>query len=309
MLDAVAASAAWLKPDGRCCPAEVSLYLGLGQRVIPAVQRWRTPLRGLDLAPAESVSLHTAYPGFLRRADLLGPGAVVHTIRPPTVAPFPDAEVVLHVVKPGVLRELVGWWVAELAPEVSLSTEPGSPTHWGQYLWPLPETEVIVGDRVRVQLSLVDGTPEVWRWRVRVSRAGRIVLDHSAHSSQHEATPGAPSPAVADPVSCSNAATEALTKGDVAAGVQGAMAATRGATDDAQAAVLQENLGLAFVNAGRLLDAVDAFLASLHEGPRPQALRFLVGCALRLGWADEAEAWRDRYEAEAGPWTDPFLGD
>lgn len=309
MLDAVGAAARWLAPHGRTCPRGVELSLGLGGRAIPAVQRWRTPVRGLDLAPAEAVALHTAYPGRLAAGDLLGPGIVAHRLDPRRPDPWPPCDVVLSVARPGTLHSLVGWWTAELAPDVSLTTAPGTPTHWGQYQWPLPPVDVEPGDRVEVHLALDPNRSGVWRWRVRVCRGDAVLLDHAADSVQADAVPGPPSPPVGDAIRRSNSATAALARGEIDRAVDGALAATRGRATAEQACILQENLGLALVNAGRLHDAVDAFLASLVGGPRPQALRFLVGCALRLGWSDAGAAWRETYEQVAGPWTDPFVGE
>jgi hypothetical protein len=306
MLDAVAAAGAWLKPDGRSCPSEVSLHLGLGSRPIAAVERWKLPLRGLDLAPALELALHTAYAGSHLASDLLGPAALAHELRPPGALTWPDPTRVLPVERDGVLHAIVGWWIARLAPEVVLTTAPGHTTHWGQYLWPVPSTPVRAGDRVHVHLALEPGTPPAWRWQVELRRGDAVLLDHRAHSRQALVEPGAASPAVPDPIARSNAATDAFTRGDLHAAVEGAAAATRGSTDAARIAVLQENLGIALLNVGRLHDAIDAFLAALHEGPRPVAQRFLVGCALRLGWHDDAARWRDAFEADFGAWTDPW---
>ena len=161
MLPAVEAAGRWLKPGGRFCPSEVRLFVApAGDFTLPSVDIWREPFSGVDLAPAEAESLRVCALGNLAPSSLLAPPAHYHTFVPPGPAgPF-DAELRFTFTRPGTLRALAGWFEAQLADDVVLTTAPGHETHWGQHLFPLPPSEVSAGQSFEIRLRL----DELWRW-------------------------------------------------------------------------------------------------------------------------------------------------
>lgn len=162
MLPAIAAAAAWARPSARYCPSRVRLYVApVGDFSLPAIEQWREPLYGLDLSLLEEQALGELFPGNLPPSALLAPPALYATFVPPGPAPRFDASLAFTVERPGRLRALAGWFEADLADEVTLSTAPGFETHWGQQLFALPEVDVAAGEVVRCRLWL-DGR---WRWQ------------------------------------------------------------------------------------------------------------------------------------------------
>ena len=70
--------------------------------------------------------------------------------------------------------------MAELAPGVRLSTEPGVETHWGQYLFTIPAIDVCAGDVLALRLALGDeGGDATWRWSGSVTRDGATLATFS----------------------------------------------------------------------------------------------------------------------------------
>jgi SAM-dependent methyltransferase len=161
MLPAVEAAGRWLKPGGRFCPSEVRLMVApVGDFTLPTVDIWNEPFYGVDLLPAEEESLRVCALGNLSTSTVMAPPARYHTFVPPGPAGQFDKEVRFHFKRSGRLRALAGWFQAQLADDVVLSTAPGHETHWGQHLFPLPPTDVVVGQSFEVRLQL----EALWRW-------------------------------------------------------------------------------------------------------------------------------------------------
>lgn len=191
MLPAVAAAGAWLRPEGRFCPRRIELGIApVGDVHLRAVDLFDEPLFGLDLTPALPHALHYAYHADLTPSALLADPASYYVFEPPGPAPACDALVAFEMSRSGRLQGVAGWFEAELAPGVVLCTGPGWETHWGQYLFPLPPTQVEVGDRLNVRLWLEPaegGT--VWRWSYRLERDAREILRGHLHTDQHLGRP------------------------------------------------------------------------------------------------------------------------
>jgi hypothetical protein len=171
MLPAVEAAGRWLKPGGGCCPSRVRLVLAPADVAVRELEVWRTPFYGVDLSAAHAHALAQAHRVDVGPAVLLASPATYHTHVPPAPLGRCDYALDFEMTRAGVLRGVVGWFEAELAPAVVLSTAPGVQTHWGQYLFPVPAVEVAAGDRLALRLVLEEPAGDLaWRWSGSVGR-------------------------------------------------------------------------------------------------------------------------------------------
>jgi SAM-dependent methyltransferase len=179
MLPAIAAAARWLKPGGRCAPSEVQLRVAPADVAIRELDVFAAPSYGVDLAPALARARRQCHRVDVTPSVLLAPAADYATYAPPAALTAVAGTSRFEVTRPGVLRCLLGWFAATLAPGVVLDTGPGIETHWGQYLWPLPPTEVLPGDRLTVELACPRTAAPVWTWRFELAR-GDATIAHAA---------------------------------------------------------------------------------------------------------------------------------
>src|SRR5579871_5337269 len=161
MLGAVAAAARWMKPGARFSPSRVRLVVApVGDHIVEAIDSLAAGYYGIDFAPAAAYALNQGYHATIEPAWLMAEPATFATVEPPRADSPLDGEMAFSL-RAGELRGLAGWFEATLAPDVLLSTAPGIDTHWGQYLLPLPSTNVRAGDLLRVRLRLVgEADPE-----------------------------------------------------------------------------------------------------------------------------------------------------
>ena len=200
LLAAVRASASWMKSDARFAPSEARLYVApVADVMLPEVDRFDHDLLGLDLRAALPVSLHAAYQVQLDPAALCGQPVEVARLTPPHLPESVAVRTTLIASRSGLLRGIAGWFDEDLSPGVRLDTGPGSPTVWGQVLWPITAVAVQPGDEIRVELdatSVVDGVH--FAWRVEVWRG-----QHQIARTEAESTPAfgqnRPAPASAAP--------------------------------------------------------------------------------------------------------------
>jgi protein arginine N-methyltransferase 1 len=161
MLDAIAAGSRWLKPGARFCPSEVRLLVApVADFTLPLVELWREPFYGVDLTSLEAEALRECTRGNLAPSALLAPPQRYHTYVTPAAGAF-DATLRFTFERAARLRALAGWFEAQLAEDVVLTTAPGHETHWMQHLFPLPACEVAAGEALEVRLVLDGGA---WRW-------------------------------------------------------------------------------------------------------------------------------------------------
>lgn len=291
MFEAVAAAKRWLKPEGTMHPDRVRLLLApVGDFGVPMVEGFELLAHGLDLRPARERALNSCYRAALTPAQLIGPPVVLHDWDCGDPEPMIDIELEFACERDGVLKGLAGFFEADLAPEVMLSTSPAHDTHWSQYLFPLEPRHVEAGDRFTLRVGW-DG--ERWTWGDQQSdwtRHRSSVLRDDAH---------------VDVAIASNAGTAAFMSGDLVEAEREYARASRELyrfAGDREA--VWENLGLARMNLGRHEEAARAFLMALHSGPRPQASRYVVVCLANAGRRNDARLWMARYEAAYGPHPD-----
>jgi SAM-dependent methyltransferase len=174
MLPAVAAAGRWLKEGGRWSPSRVRLSLAPADVGVRELDVWRAPFYGVDLSPAHASALGECHRIDVGPAVLLAGGVAWNDFVPP--GPMPRAGAcAFEATRAGRLRGFVGWFEAELAPGVTLTTAPGVQTHWGQYLFPVGDVEVAAGDRIEVALALEESDGDLgWRWSGTVRRGGEV---------------------------------------------------------------------------------------------------------------------------------------
>ncbi len=302
MLPAVEASLRWLKPGGRFCPREIALLLApVALEVLDPIDLWDSPVAGLDLSPVCGVVGSRPFAVGLPADALLAEPSCYDTLIPPHVLGTWDREVSFELARGGRLVGLAGFFRAELAPGVTLETGPGHETHWYQTLFPVPPVRVEPGDRLRTHLRRQgEGAAARWCWSATLSRNGALVAEFDSE----EAWPRQPlSPQVA-PDQLVVSGQRAFEEGDPDVAAAFFERAVRALTpaDDHWAADLYEDLGLAYIHAGRDSEAIGPFLRALDGSltSREQSLRFLVDACFGLGKVEDGVRYLAAYETRFG---------
>ena len=199
MLPVVEATARWMKPDARFCPGRVDLLIApVGGFHLSSVDHFERPMLGLKMGAAWTTALHNRYGVNLRPDAPLAEPALFHRLEPPhlSLAERPlDHQAQFTLRSGGRLRGVAGWFLAQLAPNVSLDTGPGHTTHWGQLLFPTPTVITKNGDVLDVHIRLDTDHPEqIWRWSGRLQRGGETLMTFDlssdpAHLSQPPTSP------------------------------------------------------------------------------------------------------------------------
>lgn len=186
MLNIVQVASRWLKPTGRFCPSRIKLCVApIGDFDLPQVDVFETPIADLDFSPIAPYTLNTCYVAHLQSDVLLATAQVVKELIPSEPPKRLDASASFRITRPGRLQALAGWFEAELAEGVVLSTQPGVKSHWGQYLFPIPPHEVQEGDVLEVTLCKQDLQAEVpWSWTGSLNRSGQPLAQFDLESWQ-----------------------------------------------------------------------------------------------------------------------------
>jgi protein arginine N-methyltransferase 1 len=164
----------FLKPHGRIVPSGITQFVApvIGSRIDDELRAWQRVGYGLDLSPAQVMTLNNAYVRLLQPSELLdgGQSAVawdkIDLTRETRSRRKGTAE--WRLPRPQTIFGFAAWWTAELIPSVSLSTCPLSPrTHWEQLYFPLLKPiGANSGDIVSVELrstsSEEGGTHLAW---------------------------------------------------------------------------------------------------------------------------------------------------
>jgi SAM-dependent methyltransferase len=311
MLPVVAAAGRWLRPGGVFCPSLVRLHLApCGDFTLPVVDIFRESFDGLDFSPAVAWATNSCYSAMLAPAALFAEPKRFTDFVPPVTTGLFDASLEFTFNRPGRLRALAGWFTANLAPGITLSTEPGVETHWGQHLFLLPETRVAAGDRIRVRLWLDDADSDpVWRWQGTVETSDGAAAFDFTSDEWLPPHPPLPAPSAAGQgraavLAAYGRGNDEFLAGRLAAAVSEyrvALAALSPAEDDL-AGNLFENLGLALWQLGQHGEAARVLLRALDGdiGSREQALRGLVSCLFRSGRPLDGERMLLDYEQRYG---------
>jgi tetratricopeptide (TPR) repeat protein len=291
MLPAVAAAGRWLKPGGRFCPSRLTLQLApAGNLVLDEIDTFRQSIYGVDLAPAAAQALRRCYRADLAASMLLAPPLVHAELAPPDVGRSLDGTARFVIERPGELRVVAGWFDAALAPGVRLTNAPGTTTHWGQHLFPLPPTDVEAGDVLELSIRvLTDRSELAWIWSGTITRGDRELASFHVDDRDADQVPAIPPREL--PAGNRNYLAKELNALGVDEYRQSRWREAWRLWDDAVALLdprddrlppLYENLGMALAQGGRRSAAIRALLRALDGDPasREQARRFLD----ELGW-------------------------
>ena len=197
-----------------------------------------------------------------------------------------------------------------MAPDVMLSTAPGTETHWGQLLFPLPATIVEPGDLLRFNLTVDSGPADQdWRWWGEIRRANGSLHPFVHHCAGEPLPQSAPESQTrqwnAKVIATLNEqAAEAFQTGDFAGAAQILETAVSGLSPGTMpwAGDLYENLGLAYLNADNPAAAIVPFMRALDGDPsgREQSLRFLVDACYAAQRHSDALQFLSSYELHFG---------
>lgn len=189
MLPVVARAARWMKPDARFCPAAVELFLApVGDIHLRAVDFTDEAVFGVTFRAATRYTLNFGYHAALGPQALMAAPRLHARLEPPDTDRPLTAHHRFTLQRAGRLQGLAGWFRADLAPGVALTTEPGIQSHWGQYLLPLPPTPVEPDDTLEVELGVTDqltaaGQDLVFHWQGQVVRQGAQRLRFALEST------------------------------------------------------------------------------------------------------------------------------
>jgi protein arginine N-methyltransferase 1 len=181
----------FLKPGGTIIPARIEQYVApvIAPRIDRELRAWQHVGHGLDLGPAQTLTLNNAYVRQLTPSELLDEGASAVAwdaidLRRETRAKR-KGEAEWRLSKPATIYGFATWWTAELAPRISLSTAPSAPrTHWEQLYFPVSKpieakSREWVGVELRSNSSEAGGTHLAWAAIHRNAQGG--VLARQAH--------------------------------------------------------------------------------------------------------------------------------
>ena len=323
MLPTVSAAASWLAPGGRYAPHTLTRSVApVGDTHLPELARFSDPLLGVRLSAAQPAVRAARYGQHLGPNALIAEPQVYDRFSLPDL-PSPTGPLRFTIDRPGSLDGIAGWFSADLAPGVSLSTGPGHDTHWGQMVFPLPPTDALPGDTLTAWLRPEGGR---WRWRVTLRRGPDTLLDVDQQSLAEAppvtvvpptwtlppaSTPPAPVLPGDDRVAAINVinqqAVAAYSAGspDEAAALLGAVTAALRPDDDPHAVQVYENLGIFQMARGRYRAAAQCFLRAVDGGVgTAQSRRLLVDCFVRLGQPHNAASALNAFEAAFGPHPD-----
>lgn len=192
------AKARFLKPTGQTIPNRIALHVAPleHQALRDQVDFWRqAPRQGLiefDLSPVHLPALNSGYPVKLQPDHLLGPSAMAASFDP-AEAPEPMRfHTDLTVGRAGVFHGIGGWFVAELAPGVTMSNSPlfAQRINRRNVFFPVAQpVSVEKDDRIDLTMTILPSQTVV-SWKVQVRRTttpsqpGRgTLLAESIHST------------------------------------------------------------------------------------------------------------------------------
>ena len=156
MQDALRDARRFLKPAGRFVPSRVDLWLApLFYPQLSEVTFWEDRHYDFDFSPVRDMALEQCYVHHVAPELLVGAVGLYDRIEVLDMRQDLDATVDLMVERNITLHGICGWFDAQLADGVVLSTHPAEPaTHWAQTVFPLAPVSARAGDVLRVRLRI-----------------------------------------------------------------------------------------------------------------------------------------------------------
>lgn len=169
----------FLKPGARVVPAAVDLHVVPVQsdRLYAQLHDRPADRHGIDLSPVRHYMVNNVHMPHLDAGGFLSePARLVAAELDESAAPDFDATVSVTATTAGVLHGICGWFSSRLSPSVVLTTEPPSTdSSWAHAFLPLQNPlGVLPGDEIAIRVGTADNG-SVWRWRIEVRRAGRVI--------------------------------------------------------------------------------------------------------------------------------------
>jgi len=176
----------FLEDGGSMIPSRITQFVApvIAPRIDEELRAWERVGYGVDLSDAQSMSLNNAYVRTLKENELLEDGASAKAWDSVELGQDKRSNRKGETDwKPRRAQTVYGfacWWVADLAPGISLSTAPGAPrTHWEQLYLPLiAPIPIKPGDTLKLSLrsssSEKAGTDIAWT-AVHSDASGRCI--------------------------------------------------------------------------------------------------------------------------------------
>jgi protein arginine N-methyltransferase 1 len=185
------ARARFLKPGGTIIPSRIMQYVApvTAGRIDEDLRAWQRVGHGLDLTPAQVMTLNNVYVRLLQPSELLENGTTaivwdtVDLQRETRAKRKGQAE--WRLAKPATVYGFAVWWTADLGSGISLSTGPSAPrTHWEQLYFPLlAPIKAKAREQVAVELrsSSSEDAGTHLAWTAIHRNAGDAVISRQAH--------------------------------------------------------------------------------------------------------------------------------
>jgi protein arginine N-methyltransferase 1 len=179
------AAARHLRPGGRVVPSAVELWLApVGSaKVRDHLDFWGTSHFGMDVSPLRDLAVGKVVYEHLRCEELMAAPARLACLSTSGSRPALDFRARFEIARAGVVNGLAGWFRAELAPDVWISTTPGAPDRIDRegVLMPVdPCFDCEAGDVLTTRFrALLADVLTVWE----ASRNGEPVRRHSTWQS------------------------------------------------------------------------------------------------------------------------------
>jgi protein arginine N-methyltransferase 1 len=165
-----------LKPEGRMIPSAISWRCAPVEcgPLRESVDFWRHRRAGFDLSPVAGPAEGSGYPIMLAPESLLAPAATIASSAidalPPSGLVSGQAE--FQITRDGTFDGIGGWFVAELAPGITVTNGPDNDQRINRRQVVLPVTPISVspGDRVQLRIRFRPLTLMV-EWSVVVAGA------------------------------------------------------------------------------------------------------------------------------------------
>jgi hypothetical protein len=169
----------FLKPGGATIPARVSLQIApvANPEAAAAVRFWCQRPAGFDMSPAYAWAASTAYPMKLEADQCLGEPVVATSFDVLVITREPLAfDVSVRIARRAVLDGIGGWFIADLAPGVTLTNSPFSADRIDRrnVYFPIDPVTVEPGDVLAVRMRILPAEVVV-SWRGEVTRAGSTI--------------------------------------------------------------------------------------------------------------------------------------
>lgn len=168
-----------LKPGGRLLPRGVSTWMAPVEApdMTAHVEFWNSRPAGFDVSPVRHGAVNTGYPATVTPAQWLADGVPLTEMR------FGDSPAEAYrgnttytITRAGILSGLSGWFVADLADDVTMTNAPGAPDQIGrrQAFLPLDQpVDVVPGDTVECHV-LIRPVDSILMWQLTVRRGVQV---------------------------------------------------------------------------------------------------------------------------------------